>query len=799
MNEPMEVSGPAGFSFTRSARSIHFRKSIAALLIGFCSAGVGLWLAWPDALSVGFVIGAGVAYGFFMWFLADFEMRSAPAAVRQLSAKREVEDWPSEFDRLKRLVAPELTPRTGPSRRRRILLSEFLGADAALLPDGMHPGAWLSAGQAVLVSIGLFGTFFGLSTGLKTSMPYIDAGDGQHAGVLANQFSQLPAAERESAAMQVGMSKLLGGARTAFSKSVAGIGLGLSYMLLWRVSLQRQRERARAVAEHFDDYYPYVSAEDLLGERVDAITQQLLLLRATQPDGNVLTAAAESLGRGATALQAAGSELGVVAKGLTSFSADTLAAQVSIGVQSAVRDELKPTMDSIRDELRKLHEDKRAQDEVVERQLKLLVDDLREHVLDPMAKAIRGTNSEVARVAGTVTELGSVVLKSATAVEASSLQMTLLTDNLTTFERESLGRLETFADGLSTTLGDFTRDSSVSFQQMGTDIRESVDTAAGAMESQRTAFEASAEKAGRAFETQAAAVERSGDAAADAIRTAGTEASKTLIEVRDGFAASLVTERTALEATLHALNATFEQDLRQRGEFERRAHDSLLAIGEAAETAMAKQSDIYDAASQRSSKLFKDRERELRETGLIVTDSIREAGVQCSRAIEASGGKSAQLLDTVGNAATEQLRLQAVELADVLAHLQQAFAQDSQARSQFDDRTASAIKAVQQLVSSTAITDTVLRETTVEAAKELGRQVYQLGKTISIQSQELQTFKESLGTYLADSAAAHRDFMAKEDAHLRDVLGRIYGLVEELLAVSTALNERSAGGVSRVK
>lgn len=622
-----------------------------AIAVGALSAALGLWLASGSLMSMGFVLAAIGAWTGFGAALVALRRQGKAASDRALGARDLVglkqAGFPELADALERsLVAP--TTSGGVERRRISALTAFREG-SSLVPQSLRPGPWLSAGQPFLVSLGLFGTFVGLSYGLLESIPYIDQQDADHAARVSEVATNTPEENLGAAAMQVGMSKLLGGAKTAFSKSVAGIGLGLSYMLLWRLAQAEHRRRLERIARHADSFHEFVASEELLGERLAEVATEIRGLREAQPDGGVLASAGSSLADGAAKLAVVAERLGSVSEVLGKFNNEVIAREVAQGVRAAVEQRLAPTMDRISEELRILHDMKREQDEAVTRQLRELVDSLREQALLPIAREVAATNEQTRGVSAAVRDLGVSVAESSAAVHAASTQMSELTIHLAAFQRDALGQLNEFADHLS-----------------------------DAMSQQRAAFEASAESATRSFEAQTTALTSAGDIASESIRRAGTEASETLIKVRTTFAEALEGQQETLKAVLAELESSFRRDLSERAKFQQ-----------------------------------------------ITSD---------------------------------------------------------------------AIKSVQKLLLETSVSDAELRQAAIEASNTLGKALGVAGRQVEANREAIDLLQAALADHLRAANDAHRDFLKKEDAHLADVLGKLYGLVDEIVRATHAVHERGIGG-----
>jgi hypothetical protein len=109
--------------------------------------------------------------------------------------------------------------------------------------DARRPPAWLELGATTLISLGLAGTFLGLTLGLFEALPKLSAVPKDIDGAIA---------------------ALLAGARLAFVKSLAGI----SFAILWSFTLQSVHEVERklrdAIVEGINARFRAISPEALL-------------------------------------------------------------------------------------------------------------------------------------------------------------------------------------------------------------------------------------------------------------------------------------------------------------------------------------------------------------------------------------------------------------------------------------------------------------------------------------------------------------------------------------------------------
>lgn len=440
---------------------------------------------------------------------------------------------------------------------------------------GLQPPAWLPSGQALLVSLGLFGTFFGLSYGLLESIPCIDQQDARHAACLTSlgDAAGADSASAETRAMERGMSILLSGARTAFSKSVAGIGLGVAWLLLWRQREDYWRREVLRVGDRLDAAYPYRPASMLVLDRLESMER-------SQPDGAAFQAAAASIAMtvrslegAATSLMQAGSRMAVAAEG---FGAEVLGRKVSEGMEGAIQRQLRPALERVDEGLRNLEALKRSTDEEVKLHLRQILDDLREEAISPLARELQATNANVRTVAQTV---GEVVGSTRAASEAVAGLGLILAQ----FQQESLARLEGFATNLQIGIAEFHEKSLETFgqvtgtlQQAGKEAAAILDRAGrdagAAMDGARlqlqsgiqTSLSAIDEAHRRLAQNTDVAVLQSVAKIQAQLGAIAAEHQKLIAGQATQSAEVLATERRALQGVLEKMQAAFQQEADRR-------------------------------------------------------------------------------------------------------------------------------------------------------------------------------------------------------------------------------------------
>jgi hypothetical protein len=556
-----------GSSFVANAKSLLAPGFAGA--VGSVPAGAAWHFADGDPVSSAFVGLAGVIfYASVLYLWGRSALRSAPLSERgRAAASDDVQQ------RLRALGTLRTAPDGGASLR--VPAAEALRLHPQLISDATHLGAWLPQVQAVLISLGLVGTFVGLSMGLMDAVPCIDPNDpgfaacadaAAHAGAATGELAA--GATREAAALRWGMSALLGGARLAFSKSIAGVGLGVVYMLLLRHVEHSMRARRRATVEEVLRAIPVYSDMDQLSERiVNALSSQ-----------QELGAAAGALAASAIQISSAVEPLAGVATRLSTVSADAIGEKVGVAVEAAVKQVLSPTLSGIRTELvavqrlvEEVQRHKVAQDEVVTARLKELTDELRTNVLAPMSAEVRRASVQIHHAAQAINQLAPLLEQTHSTISDSTRQTAQLSADLSLFQERTLEQLR--AHGV---------EQAKVLTEAGVAIRSAVDAAVDGLRQQEAAFQKSAKQAEQTFAAQVEAVRGAGVASATAIENAGAVAAEVLTE-------SGVVIRSAVDAAVEGLRqqeAAFHKSSRQAEQTFAAQVEAVRGAGDASATAI---------------------------------------------------------------------------------------------------------------------------------------------------------------------------------------------------------------------
>lgn len=645
-------------------------------VLAVLAVGGGIYLADWDKLSLTF-IGISTLFGLF----------AATGLYRWNGAAK------SGLDKELKEVQDRLNGETEEFNGRRYRAthaSTLLHSGSPWLPDSQRIPAWLRTGQAVLVSLGLLGTFVGLSYGLLESMPCIDPhGTGCAVG------------GEQSARMQHGMTTLLGGARVAFSKSVVGIGLGMLYMVYLRTVEEEHQRRLRGKAAKLDEGVlgmvelsiarmveqnerqnaAMVSQnESILKQSSEIITikqsiisnigiinniQQYTYAIANRPQTDF-----SALNDGAAALKLAATTLGPVAEGLktslSSLSSDKLASDIGAQFDRIIAERLAPTFTSIKDELKILRELKTEQDKIVQQHLTGMITDMEKRLIQPTAEQLR-------KISELVEQTSHGVTKSTDAVENAAMQMQGLTLSMEQFNQETMGRLEGFSDKLTSNMKDFTDKTGQSLSTMG-------DRMGAAVEKSSILAATTIEQAGAAA---AETMNKANTQAVDQLRRQSNAIEDTADEARKMLEAARISLETGLSGISRQLEESQQMVTSRMNEFreqyrwsltefftEQNKHmENTLGLQRAGlEKVAQKLSDVFEQEAKRRGELQIQVEKTLAETSKAVdlaTKLASAVGLNNATLITNIVTSSDNLAKSVNLLSKEQKKLN-TEISDII-------------------------------------------------------------------------------------------------------------------------------------
>ncbi|ROO74768.1 chemotaxis protein [Vibrio crassostreae] len=308
---------------------------------------------------------------------------------------------------------------------------------------------------ALLTSIGITGTFLGITLGLS-------------------QFSMAG----DSKALLNSAAELLEGMKTAFYTSLAGLSSSAVFMALMKVSSSRlskaQETFLKAISNQYFEASPVYYLKNMSNEgQQEVVAAQLRSATAIENMSQQFRETAASL-----------SKLG------DSFNGDAIADKVSEAVKGSIEDQLTPAVQAITGELSALRDIKeQSQKELVE----LLVDKMKSELIDPVSEELKKTSDAVSQSNEVSAQLNANVEK----VVTSTAQTV---ETINEFQKDTMDKLQQFAESLKQILASFKDDTQGAMSTIAKEVQTLLDGASKGLEEQRDAFELSAGRASAAFE-----------------------------------------------------------------------------------------------------------------------------------------------------------------------------------------------------------------------------------------------------------------------------------------------------------
>jgi hypothetical protein len=335
----------------------------------------------------------------------------------------------------------------------RYLLTAPLAACLPSLPSSPYRFV-----PALLTTAGVLGTFLGISLGLI-------------------EFKTQGA---DSAALMKSANTLLDGMKTAFYTSLAGLSASVLFMLvLASTSSSRERRYSRtsaAIRKHCISVNPVSLLHKLSPVGQDELIEKQMRAADSMISSNhQLTEATQLL---ATIFQ--------------EFNGPKLATAISDAVRQTIEKEVAPPLAALPKAVQELREVKeKSSQELIE----LITASIKEDVVRPMIAQNERVAQVVSTTARSVDELVSQ-LKNVMAELSST------TTTLNEFQKDTLVKLQDFAESLRTILSQFKDDTEGALNRVSREINQALAASIDGMGSQREAFEQSAQRAASAFEQQ---------------------------------------------------------------------------------------------------------------------------------------------------------------------------------------------------------------------------------------------------------------------------------------------------------
>ncbi|KAB2825905.1 chemotaxis protein [Aliivibrio finisterrensis] len=308
---------------------------------------------------------------------------------------------------------------------------------------------------ALLTSIGITGTFLGITLGLS-------------------EFNMAG----ESKALLASAAQLLEGMKTAFYTSLAGLSLSAVFMAVMKISsssiAKAQNQFTVAIAKQYLEASPIMYLKNISNEN------QQEVIDAQLKSAQVM----ESLGGSMNAV------VGQLSSLSQTFNGEVIATTISRAVTESLETQMTPALEGIRTELATLKEIKEQnQKELVE----LMIGEMKIQLIEPVVKELEKTSNAVERN-NEVSELlnrnvENVITRTAETVET-----------IDKFQQETMVKLQSFAESLKDILSSFKEDTQGAMGTIAQEIQLMLNSATEGMDKQRIAFEDSSKTAASAFE-----------------------------------------------------------------------------------------------------------------------------------------------------------------------------------------------------------------------------------------------------------------------------------------------------------
>ncbi|KWU01633.1 hypothetical protein APQ14_04825 [Vibrio toranzoniae] len=432
---------------------------------------------------------------------------------------------------------------------------------------------------ALLTSIGITGTFLGITIGLSH---FSMAGD--------------------SKALLSSAAELLEGLKTAFYTSLAGLSTSAIFMALLKwssssISNAQQRFLVNISKEYFEASAVYYLKDMGSESQRDAINAQLRSADTIELMGANIADALSSFG-------------GVG----DSFNGDVIASKVSEAMTGAIETQMVPALDAIKSELSTLKDIKeQSQQELVS----LLVKEMKSELIEPVTVELQKTSEAVLESNEVTAELNRNVEKVVTSTAAT-------VSTINDFQKETMVKLQEFAESLKTILTSFSEETQGAMGTIASEVKGMLGDATDGMEKQRIAFEQSSQTAASAFqgikESMDGALSERQSAEKTMFESVTSRINTLLSEVSDSFdnQTQVITKTGEVASGLmtQAQN-DFEKSVESRREGEKQLFSEVeMRIGnllESTQTAFTQQSDtikeVGESAQQLMSKAQSDFEK----------------------------------------------------------------------------------------------------------------------------------------------------------------------------------------------
>lgn len=643
---------------------------------------------------------------------------------------------------------------------------------------------------ALLTSIGITGTFLGITLGLS-------------------QFSMAG----DSKALLASAADLLEGMKTAFYTSLAGLSTSAVFMALMKVtssSLSKAQARfTQAISRQYFEASAVFYLKGMSNEGQEhVIDAQLRSATAMEEMGAKMDATASTLG-----------QLG------QSFNGDMIADKVSTALSTSIEATMAPMLESIKHELASLKDIKeQSQKELVE----LLIGEMKTQLIEPVTEELNKTSVAVTASNDISTQLNSNVERVVTSTSET-------VNTINEFQKETMIKLQSFAESLKTILGSFKEDTQGAMSQIASEVSNMLGDASSGMDKQRIAFEDSSQRAASAFEGMKDSLESALDERQSAEKALFENVTSRVNGLLGEIATSFENQMSVISATGEAASTLMTQ---AQSDFEtsvqmRRAEESKMfeeveqRIGGLVNNAakgMEEQQATFELSAQRAASAFEGMknsidaaldERQVAEKAMFENVTNRVSGLlsevatsfeQQTSVLSQTGEAASTLMNKAQKDFEESVQLRRDEESHLFGEMETRIGSLVQNVQAIFKEQADAIKLVGDEASG------VMQSAKTELQQGLGdidTKVKSMSETVQ---RELEAFRlqyqENLSSYFEQQNNILEDSLSKQRNGLNEVVDNFrqvfeseykarHNLLQELTAQYEKL-EASAGTLERV-
>ncbi|HAS6241279.1 hypothetical protein [Vibrio vulnificus] len=643
---------------------------------------------------------------------------------------------------------------------------------------------------ALLTSIGITGTFLGITLGLSE---FTMAGD--------------------SKALLASAAELLEGMKTAFYTSLAGLGTSALFMVWMKISssvlAKAQKELISTLSSQYFEASPIYYLKNISNEgQKEVLEAQLRSASAVELMGEKMEATSHSL-----------TQLG------TSFNGEVIAKQISTALAESIETSMTPMLGEIKQELSALKDIKeQSQKELVE----LLIQEMKSELIAPVAEGLSKTSAAVTSSNEITSQLNSNIERVVTSTSET-------VDTINEFQKETMLKLQSFAESLKVILASFKEDTQGAMTSIASEVNTMLNNASQGMDSQRVAFEQSANKAASAFEGMKNSLEAALDERQSAEKDLFENVTGRINDLLSDISTSFESQTSVLAQTgetasqmMTQAQKDFEMSVQQRREEESKmfveVESRLSNLVENAAKGIENQQSAFEQSADKASSAFEGMknsleaaldERQSAEKVLFenVTGRINRLLSEISSSFENQTSVLAQTGETASNLMNQaqkdfevSVQMRRDEESHLFGEMESritGLVQNSQAIFQ---EQAEAIKLVGNEASS------VMQSAKSELQQGLGdidSKVKSMSETVQ---RELEAFRlqyqENLTRYFEQQNDLLEDSLSKQRNGLNDVVDNFrnvfeseykarHNLLQELTAQYEKL-EASAGTLERV-